>query len=44
MTKKVAVVFFGLTRSLPDTIDAMNKNVFQPILDAGMEYDIFIHN
>lgn len=43
MIPKVAVVFFGLTRSLPDTIDAMNKNVFQPILDAGMEYDIFMH-
>jgi hypothetical protein len=43
MTPKVAVVFFGLTRSLPDTIDAMKQNVFQPIIDSGMEYDVFMH-
>ena len=43
MTKKVAIIFFGLTRSLPDTIDAMHQYMFQPILDAGMEYDIFMH-
>ena len=40
---KVAILFFGLTRSLPDTIDAMKRNFFQPILDAGMEYDVFMH-
>lgn len=43
MPPKVAILFFGLTRSLPETIDAMKKNMFQPILDAGMEYDIFMH-
>ena len=40
---KVAIVFFGLTRCLPDTIDEMKQYLFQPILDAGMEYDIFMH-
>jgi len=43
MPPKVAILFFGLTRSLPETIDAMKQNLFQPILDAGMEYDIFMH-
>ena len=41
--QKVAIVFFGLTRSLPDTIESMKQNMFQPILDANMEYDIFMH-
>jgi len=43
MPPKVAILFFGLTRSLPETVDAMKQNLFQPILDAGMEYDIFMH-
>jgi hypothetical protein len=43
MPPKVAILFFGLTRSVPDTIDAMKQYFFQPILDAGMEYDVFMH-
>ena len=43
MPPKVAILFFGLTRSLPDTIESMKQYMFQPILDAGMEYDIFMH-
>jgi len=40
---KVAILFFGLTRSLENTIYSIQENIFQPILDAGMEYDIFMH-
>ena len=43
MTKKVAVLFFGLTRSVNDTIESIQQCLFQPILDAGMEYDVFLH-
>jgi hypothetical protein len=43
MTPRVAIVYFGLTRSLPDTIDSMKKHVFYPILASGMEYDIYMH-
>jgi hypothetical protein len=40
---KVAILYFGLTRSLPDTIDSIKQHMFQPILDSGMEYDVFMH-
>jgi len=43
MVKKVAVLFFGLTRSVTDTIDSIRQYLFQPILETGMEYDVFIH-
>ena len=43
MTPRVAIVYFGLTRSLSDTIDSMKKHVFYPILDSGMEFDIYMH-
>ena len=43
MKKKVAVLFFGLTRSVTDTIESIQQCIFQPILDAGMEYDVFMH-
>ena len=40
---KVAVLFFGLTRSLENTVESIQQHIFQPILDAGMEYDVFMH-
>ena len=41
--KKVAILFFGLTRTLGKTIDSLKKNLFTPLNDNSISYDIFIH-
>jgi hypothetical protein len=41
--KKVAIIFFGLTRSLSKTIESIRKNIFSPLIDNSIDYDIFIH-
>jgi len=41
--KRVAIIFFGLTRTLEKTIDSLKMNLFQPLTDNLMHYDIFIH-
>ena len=40
---KIAIIFFGLTRSLEKTIDSFKKNLFGPLEDNSIDYDIFIH-
>lgn len=41
--KKIAICFWGLTRSLKHTISSLKKNIFE-ILDANnIKYDIYIH-
>lgn len=41
--KKVAIIFFGLTRSLEKTIDSINQNLLIPLTENSIDYDIFIH-
>jgi hypothetical protein len=41
--KKVAVLFFGLTRTLGKTIDSIKENLFTPLCENLIHYDIFIH-
>lgn len=41
--KKVAILFFGLTRSLKKTIESLKKNLFDILTANGIDYDIFIH-
>jgi hypothetical protein len=41
--KKVAIIFFGLTRTLGKTINSIEENLFKPLRDNSIEYDIFIH-
>lgn len=41
--KKVAIIFFGLTRTLEKTIDSIKINLLAPLNENLMEYDIFIH-
>ncbi len=41
--KKVAIIFYGLTRTLEKTIYSLNKNLFKPLNDNSIDYDIFIH-
>ena len=41
--KKVAIIFFGLTRTLEKTINSLKKNLFESLTDNLIDYDIFIH-
>ena len=40
---KVAVGFFGITRSLKFTIKSISKNVITPLEELGYDYKIFLH-
>jgi len=40
---KVALCFWGLTRSLKYTIDSINKYILQVFKDKNIEYKIFLH-
>ena len=40
---KVAIVFFGLTRTLSSTIDSIQSNLLNVLSELKMKYDIFIH-
>lgn len=40
---KVAILFFGLTRTLEKTIDSLKKNLFDVLEENSMQYDVFIH-
>ena len=40
---KVAVCFWGLCRSTDNIIDSLQKNVFDILKTAGIEYDVFVH-
>jgi hypothetical protein len=43
MKKKVAILFYGLTRSLRKTYDNIKENIFDELTNNGFEYDTFIH-
>jgi hypothetical protein len=40
---KIALCFFGITRSLKYTIDSINKNILEILKKNKIEYDIFMH-
>lgn len=40
---KVAIVFFGLTRTLNTTVDSIRCNLLNVLSESKIEYDIFIH-
>jgi hypothetical protein len=40
---KVALCFWGLTRSLKYTIQSIHEQIIAPLKEAGIEYKIFIH-
>ena len=40
---KIALAFWGLTRSLKYTIKSIKKNILNIFKEANIEYDIFIH-
>lgn len=41
--KKVAILFFGLTRTLEKTIDSLKTNLFDHFTENQIHYDIFTH-
>ena len=41
--KKVAIGFFGITRSLKYTIDSIKTNIFDVLTKNNIDYDIFMH-
>lgn len=40
---KVALCFFGLTRSLKMTLASIKQYIFDPLRKYGIQYDIFLH-
>ena len=40
---KIAVGFFGITRSLKYTIESIEENIFNVFKENNIEYDIFMH-
>lgn len=40
---KIAIIFFGLTRSLMEIYPQLKENVFDILALNNIEYDIFIH-
>lgn len=41
---KIALVFYGLLRSIQYTLPNLQKHIFGAITDAGYDYDIYCHN
>jgi len=40
---KIAICFFGITRSLKFTVNSINENIFNILKLNNIEYDIYIH-
>jgi hypothetical protein len=40
---RIAVCFWGLCRSTDKTIESIKYNIFQPLQENRIEYDIFLH-
>ena len=43
LLKKVAVCFWGLSRSLKFTEPSIEQCIFKPLKDANINYDVFLH-
>ena len=41
--KKVAIGFYGITRSLKYTIDSIKTNIFDVFTKNNIDYDVFLH-
>lgn len=42
-TYNIAICFYGLTRSLKYTIKNIEQNIFKPLKDANINYDVILH-
>lgn len=43
MVKRVAIVFWGISRSVKYTIQSIEENIFDPLRRMNMEYKTFVH-
>jgi len=41
--KRVAIIFYGLSRTLSKTVESIKKNILDPLKNNNIDYDIFIH-
>jgi len=41
--KRVAILFFGLSKTLERTIDSIKQNLLTSLDENSISYDIFIH-
>jgi hypothetical protein len=41
--KRIAILFFGLTRSLPNVYASLKENLFDVLTNNNIDYDNFIH-
>jgi hypothetical protein len=41
--KKVAILFYGLTRNLETTCHSIKENLLKPLNDNSIDYDIYMH-
>ena len=39
----IAICVWGICRSTNLTIESVNRHIFQPLIDAGITYDVFLH-
>ena len=42
--KKIAIIFYGLSRSLSNTINSIKENILNVLKSNNIDYDIYIHN
>jgi hypothetical protein len=40
---RVAICFFGLTRSLTWTVDSIRNHLLEPLTENGVSFDLFLH-
>lgn len=41
--RKIAICFWGLTRSLKNTLQSIKENIFDVLLSYDIEFDIYLH-
>jgi hypothetical protein len=39
----IAICVWGICRSTNLTIESVKRHIFQPLIDAGITYDVFLH-
>ena len=41
---RIAILFWGITRSLKHTLDSFNENIVKMFIKNNINYDIYIHS
>jgi len=40
---KVAIIYWGLTRSLKYTLPSIRSNIYEPLINNNIDFDVFLH-